>query len=169
MHRSMCWTHQIQGADAALVGPLDVAGGRTTWTADGLAILVVGTVGRPVGHARLLRIPLDGGSLTDLAETLDRNAVQERTGYPGAVPQLAGDDRTVLFCIRDSGCTQLYAVTDGGQPRPVVTGAGQVVAGLSVAGGLAAIVLATPTSFGEVVMVDFAAARDRSHQPRCEP
>ena len=143
-------------AEPALVGPLDVAGGRTTWTADGLAILVVGTVGRPVGHARLLRIPIDGGSLTDLAETLDRNVIQGGPGYPGAAPQLAGDDRTVLFCIRDGGCTQLYAVTDGDRPRPVKTGAGRVVAGLSVAGGLAAIVLATPTSFGEVVTVDLA-------------
>ena len=156
MRRSTCWTHQIHSAEPALVGPLDVAGGRTTWTADGLAILVVGTVGRPVGHARLLRIPIDGGSLTDLAETLDRNVIQGGPGYPGAAPQLAGDDRTVLFCIRDGGCTQLYAVTDGGRPRPVVTGAGRVVAGLSVAGGLAAIVLATPTSFGEVVTVDLA-------------
>ncbi len=143
-------------AEPALVGPLDMAAGRTTWTADGLAILVVGTVGRPVGHARLLRIPLDGGNLTDLAGTLDRNVLQGGPGYPGAVPQLAGDDRTVLFCIRDGGCTHLYAVIDGGQPRPVVTGAGRVVAGMSVAGGLAAIVLATPTSFGEVVTVDLA-------------
>ncbi|MGN6792639.1 MAG: S9 family peptidase, partial [Streptosporangiaceae bacterium] len=143
-------------AEPALVGPLDVAGGRTTWTADGLAIMVVGTVGRPVGHARLLRVPLDGGDIADLAGTLDRNVLQGGPGYPGAVPQLAGDDRTVLFCIRDGGCTHLYAVVDGDQPRPVVTGAGHVVAGLSIAGGLAAIVMATPTSFGEVVTVDLA-------------
>src|SRR5262249_54755944 len=79
-------------------------------------------------------------------------------GYPGAVPQLAGDDRTVLFCIRDAGCTHLYTVSDGGdqQPAAVVTGAGNVVAGVSVAGDRAAIVLATPASFGEVVTVDLA-------------
>jgi dipeptidyl aminopeptidase/acylaminoacyl peptidase/CubicO group peptidase (beta-lactamase class C family) len=144
----------VPAADPVLVGLPDGAGGPTAWTADGLALLVVGTVGRPVGHARLLRVPLDGGSVTDLAGTLDRNVMQGGPGYPGAVPQLAGDDRTVLFCVRDGGCSHLYAVTDGGMPRPVVTGAGRVVAGLSVAGGLAAIVLATPSSFGEVVTVD---------------
>jgi len=143
-------------AQPVLVGPSEVAASPTTWTADGLAILVVGTVGRPVGHARLLRIPLDGGDVTDLGGTLDRNVIQGGPGYPGAVPQLAGDDRTVLFCIRDGGCTHLYAVIDGASPRPVVAEAGRVVAGLSVAGGLAAIVLATPTSFGEVVTVDLA-------------
>src|SRR5262245_33564060 len=143
-------------AEPVLVGPQDVSGGRTTWTADGLAVLVVGTVGRPVGHARLLRIPLDGGDITDLAGTLDRNVLQGGPGYPGAVPQVAGDDRTVLFCIRDAGCTHLYAVNDDGVARPVVTGAGRVVAGVSVGGNLAAIVLATPTSFGEVVTVDLA-------------
>jgi dipeptidyl aminopeptidase/acylaminoacyl peptidase len=144
-------------AQPTRVGPLDMAGGRTTWTADGRAILVVGTVGRPVGHARLLRIDLDGGNITDLAGTLDRNVLQGGPAYPGAVPQLAGDDRTVLFCIRDAGCTHLYAVmSDGGDPQPVLTGAGHVVAGMSVAGGRAAIVLATPASFGEVVTVDLA-------------
>ena len=156
MRRSTCWTHQIQGRPPALVGPLDVAGGRTTWTADGLAILVVGTVGRPVGHARLLRIPIDGGSLTDLAETLDRNVIQadratpaRRRSWPGTIARCSSASAT-------AAAPTLYAVIDGGQPRPVVTGAGRVVAGMSVAGGLAAIVLATPTSFGEVVTVDLA-------------
>ncbi len=143
-------------AQPVLVGPLDVAGGRTTWTTDGLAILAVGTVGRPVGHARLLRIPLDGGNVTDLAAALDRNVIQGGPAYPGAAPQLAGDDRTVLFCIRDDGCTHLYAMSEGGQPRPVVTGAGRVVSGLSVVGNLATIVLATPASLGEIVTVDLA-------------
>ena len=143
-------------AEPVRIGPPDVSGGRTTWTADGAAVLVVGTVGRPVGHARLLRIPLDGGDITDLAGTLDRNVLQGGPGYPGAVPQLAGDARTVLFCIRDAGCTHLYALTEGGPPRPVVAGAGHVVAGVSATGDQAAIVLATQTSFGEVVAVDLA-------------
>src|SRR5215467_12074412 len=103
-------------AQPVRIGPPDVSGGRTTWTADGSAVLVVGTVGRPVGHARLLRIPLDGGDIADLAGTLDRNVLQGGPGYPGTVPQLTGDARTVLFCIRDAGCTHLYALTDGGPP-----------------------------------------------------
>jgi len=141
-------------AKPELVGLPDGSGGRTSWTADGQALLVVGSTGRPVGHARLLHVPIDGGSVTDLAGTLDRNVMQGGPAYPGAIPQLAGDGSTVLFCIRDRGCSHVYAVTEGAVPRPVVTGAGDVVAGMSVAGHSAAIVLATPTSFGEVATVD---------------
>jgi CubicO group peptidase (beta-lactamase class C family)/poly(3-hydroxybutyrate) depolymerase len=43
---------------------------------------------------------------------------------------------------------------EGGAPEPVLAGAGRVVSGLSVAGGTAAVVLATPTSLGEIVVVD---------------
>jgi predicted alpha/beta-fold hydrolase len=48
------------------------------------------------------------------------------------------------------------ADVDGGAPRPVVGGAGRTVAGLTVAGETATIVLVTPTSFGEIVTVDLA-------------
>ncbi len=141
-------------AHPELAGLPEGTGGRTTWTADGLALLVVGTVGRPVGHAGLLRVPLDGGPVTDLALPLDRNVLPGSAAYPGAVPQLAGDGQTVLFCARDRGCSHAYAVTKDRPPRPVVTGAGRVVAGMSVAGDRLAVVLATPTSFGEIVTVD---------------
>jgi dipeptidyl aminopeptidase/acylaminoacyl peptidase/CubicO group peptidase (beta-lactamase class C family) len=143
-------------AQPELAGLPDGTGGRTTWTADGLALLVVGTVGRPVGHAGLLRIPLDGGPVTDLARPLDRNVMPGGPAYPGAAPQVAGDGQSVLFCVRDRGCSHAYAVTGDGAPRPVVTGAGRVVAGMSVAGDRLAVVLATPTSFGEVVTVELA-------------
>lgn len=155
-------------AEPSQVGPDDVAGGRTTWTADGQAILVVGTVGRPVGHARLLRIALDDGTVADLASSLDRNVLQGGPAYPGAVPQLAGDGAAVLFCIRDGGCTHLYSVTQDAEPQPVVTGAGHVVAGMSVAGGLAAIVLATPTSYGEVVVIDIASGTQATRTHHAE-
>jgi dipeptidyl aminopeptidase/acylaminoacyl peptidase len=70
----------------------------------------------------------------------------------------------VLFCVRDHGCTHLYATAADGTdaPRPVVTGAGHCVSGLSVArraigtGDIAVTVLTTPTSFGEIVTVDLA-------------
>ncbi len=72
------------------------------------------------------------------------------------MPALDGD--TVLFCVRDRGCTHLYAApADGsGTPRPVLAGAGRVVSGLSAAAGVAAVVLATPASYGEIVTVDLA-------------
>ncbi len=147
-------------AEPELAGLPDGTGGRTTWTADGLALLVVGTVGRPVGHAGLLRVPLDGGQTTNLAQSLDRNVMPGGAAYPGAVPQLAGDGQTILFCVRDRGCSHAYAVTQDGSPRPVVTGAGRVVAGLSVVGGTVAVALATPASFGEIVTVDLATGEE---------
>jgi dipeptidyl aminopeptidase/acylaminoacyl peptidase len=133
----------------------DGVGGPLAWTAAGDAVLVVGSARGPVGHAGLLRVPLAGGAITDLAAPLDRNVMPGSPAYPGALPQLGGDG--VLFCARDRGCTHLFTVgLDGGTPRPVVAGAGRVVAGVSVAGDTAALVLATPTSFGEIVTVDLA-------------
>jgi dipeptidyl aminopeptidase/acylaminoacyl peptidase len=138
-----------------LVGLPDGFGGPVTWSADGSALLVVGTTGPPTGHAGLLRVPLNGGPLVDLAAPLDRNVMAGSLGYPGALPQLSEDGSSVLFCVRDRGCTHVYVVpTEGGDPSPLVTGAGRNVAGMSVAGVAAAIVLATPASYGEVVLVD---------------
>jgi dipeptidyl aminopeptidase/acylaminoacyl peptidase/CubicO group peptidase (beta-lactamase class C family) len=137
------------------VGLPDGLGGLVTWSADGAALFVVGTEGPPTGHAGLLRVPLVGGQVVNLAAPLDRNVMPGGPAYPGALPQLTEDGNSVLFCVRDRGCTHLYMVsTAGSVPSPVVTGAGRNVVGLSVAGGAAAIVLATPTSYGEVVLVD---------------
>jgi dipeptidyl aminopeptidase/acylaminoacyl peptidase len=130
----------------------DGVGGPLVWTADGSALLVVGYEREPVGHAGLLRVPLDGGQVANLAAPLDRNVMPGGPGYPGASPRLGADG--VLFCARDRGRTHLFSVpVDGGTPRPVVAGAG-VVAGLSVAGDTAALVLGTATSFGEIVTVE---------------
>ncbi|MFG1994446.1 serine hydrolase [Actinoplanes sp. NPDC048988] len=136
-------------------GLADGFAGPAVWTPRGDALIVVGTTGKPVGHARLLHVPLDGGAVRDLAAGLDRNVMAGGPGYPGAVPRFAADGRTVLFCVRDRGCSHLYAVSlDGGEPRPIVAGAGRVVSGMSVVGDTAAVVLATPTSYGEIVTVD---------------
>jgi dipeptidyl aminopeptidase/acylaminoacyl peptidase len=138
-----------------LVGLPDGFGGPTTWSADGSALLVVGTIGPPTGQAGLLRVPLNGGPVVDLAASLDRNVMAGSLGYPGAPPQLSEDGSSVLFCIRDRGCTHAYVVpTEGGEPGPLVIGAGRNVLDMSVAGGAAAVVLATPTSYGEVVLVE---------------
>ena len=75
-----------------------------------------------VGHATLLRVPLDGGDPIDLSSSLDRNVMPGGAGYPGGLPQYAGDG-SVLFCVRDRGCTHLYAVDEtGGDPRLLVGG-----------------------------------------------
>ena len=66
---------------------------------------------------------------------------------------VVGED--VHFAVRDRGCTHLYAApTSGGPGRLVLGGEGVVVSCLSVAGSTAAVTLGTPTSFGEIVLVD---------------
>jgi len=131
-----------------------------SWTAGGDGLLAVATDPDkgPSAHAHLLRIPLDGSEPVDLAAALDRNVMPGGPGYPGAVPQPAGDGLTVVFCARDRGCTHLYSVPlEGGEPQPLVAEPGTVVSGASVVGSQAAVVVATPTSYGEVALVDLAA------------
>jgi dipeptidyl aminopeptidase/acylaminoacyl peptidase/CubicO group peptidase (beta-lactamase class C family) len=142
------------------VGDRHGMAGPVTWTPDGSALLVVGRRERTVGHDHLLRVPLAGGEPVSLTGRMDRNVMPGGPGYPGGMPQVTADGRTLLFCVRDRGCTQLYALelADGAAPRLLLGGADRVVSGLSVAGaaGRAAVVLATPTSYGEVVVLDIA-------------
>jgi dipeptidyl aminopeptidase/acylaminoacyl peptidase/CubicO group peptidase (beta-lactamase class C family) len=148
-------------AGPAVAGLAEGFAGAVVWTPHAEALLVVGTTGTPTGHAGLQYVPLDGGPVRNLAAWLDRNVMPGGPGYPGALPRFTADGRTVLFCVRDQGCTHLYAVDlDGGAPRPVLTGAGRVVSGLSIAGDTAAVVLTTPDSYGEVVTVDLASGAE---------
>lgn len=147
------------GAQPRLVGSATGWAGPGSWSSDGSALVLAGTVGAPNGHYSLLRVAVDGGATVDLAAPLDRNVMYGSPGYPGATPQVAGN--RVLFCIRDLGRTHLYAVDErGGSPEPVVTGVGRNVSGLSVAAGRAAVVVTDPTSFGEVVAVDLDTGRE---------
>jgi dipeptidyl aminopeptidase/acylaminoacyl peptidase/CubicO group peptidase (beta-lactamase class C family) len=152
---------------AGLAGGL----GRTVgWTPDGANLLVIGTAGAPGGHNGLLRVPLGGGEPADLAAPLDRNVLAGGPALPGATPQFAADGRTVLFSVRDRGCAHLYAVdVGGGTPRPVLDGAGRFVAGLSVAGDSAATVLHTPTSLGEILVLDLATGAETVRTSHGDP
>jgi len=146
-------------ADPEPVALADGAATAVSWTPDGDEVLAVAwdPDKGPSAHLHLLRVPLDGSDPVDLAVSLDRNVMPGGPGYPGAVPQLAGDGRTVVFCVRDRGCTHLYSVPlGGGEPRPLVAEAGTVVSGASVAGSDAAVVIASPASYGEVAVVDLA-------------
>ncbi|GAA3563575.1 serine hydrolase [Kribbella ginsengisoli] len=139
------------------VGLADGLAGPVLWTADGSALLIVGNLSGPVGHAGLLRLTLDGGELVNLAATLDRNVMPGGPAYPGALPSLSSDGSAVYFCIRDRGCSHLYSVpVAGGTPQRVLGEPGQNVSGLSIAGDVAAVVLVTETSYGEVVTLDLA-------------
>jgi dipeptidyl aminopeptidase/acylaminoacyl peptidase/CubicO group peptidase (beta-lactamase class C family) len=159
-----------QAARPRLAGLGDGVAGPVGWTADGDALLVVGHPGEPTGHVRLLRVPLGGGAPVDLAAALDRNVMPGGPGYPGGLPQLVDGGASVLFCVRDRGCTHVYAVpVTGGEPRPVLAGAGRVVSGLSAAAGVAAVALATPTSFGEIVTLDLATGTETVRTDHGEP
>ena len=92
----------------------DGVAGTVSYSADGESLLVVGWPGDPVGHARLFRVPLDGGAPVDLTGSLDRNVMPGAPAYPGALPQEAADGR-ILFCLRDRGCTHLWSVAADGR------------------------------------------------------
>ncbi|WP_230487219.1 serine hydrolase [Nocardioides anomalus] len=166
--------------DDALAHPRTVAladgiAAAATWTPDGSALLVVGYPGDPVGHAHLLRVPLDGGEPVDLAAGLDRNVMPGAPAYPGGLPVEV--DGRVWFCLRERGCTHLWSVaSDGTGARAELAGEGRVVSGLSLVGDRAVVALATPTSYGEVVALEGgtetvltdhgAALADVVHHPR---
>ncbi|GAA5113200.1 serine hydrolase [Alloalcanivorax gelatiniphagus] len=146
-------------ADVRTVGFVDGVALAVTWSEDGASLLVVGHPGDPVGHAHLVRVPLDGGAPTDLAASLDRNVMPGATAYPGGLPVEHGG--RVWFCLRDRGCSHLWSTgPDGADPRPLVAGEGRVVSGLSVVDGRAVLALATPGSYGEIVLVDLASGAE---------
>lgn len=125
-----------------------------SYTPDGESLVVVGWIDEPRGHAGLFIVELASGRTTDLAASLDRNVMPGAPAYPGALPQVT-DSGDILFAVRDRGATHLFAVpVTGGTPRHVFGGVDEVVSGLSVAGDAAAVALATPMSFGEIVRVD---------------
>lgn len=131
--------------------------GTVSFAPDGSQLIVIGWTGDPDGHAGLFRVDLGSGDVTDLAGALDRNVMPGAPAYPGALPQVTASGE-VLFAIRDRGATHLYGVPlTGGEPRLVHGGTDEVVSGLSVVGDRAAIALSTPTSFGEIVLLDVAA------------
>ncbi|MPZ29255.1 MAG: prolyl oligopeptidase family serine peptidase, partial [Micromonosporaceae bacterium] len=147
-----------------LVGPRHGQAGPAGWLPDGSALLVAGRTDTAVGHHRLLRIDLAGAATVDLTERLDRNLMPGIPGYPGGLPQVGADGSTVLFCARDRGCTHLYAVpAGGGRPRRVLGGPDRVVSGLSVAARarVAAVVVAGPESYGDLVVVDLTTGAER--------
>ncbi|WP_020664831.1 serine hydrolase [Amycolatopsis benzoatilytica] len=137
------------------VGSGEGMAGTASWTADGKALLVIGRTDTATGHLSLLRVSLDSGETVNLAASLDRNVMPGGSGYPGVLPQLNAAGDIVVFAIRDRGCTHLYEVDlAGGEPRPILTGAGHVVSGMDLVGDQAAVVLATADSFGEIVVLD---------------
>ncbi|MEV8636919.1 S9 family peptidase [Streptosporangium sp. NPDC051023] len=113
-------------------------------------LLIAGLPGGPSSHTRLFYADADG--LAEVAAGLDRNVMVGAPGYPGATPQLVGDE--LVFCARDGGFTHLYRASG-----EKLIGGDQVVSGVSVAAGRIAYIAATPYSAGEVYLLDFPAKR----------
>ncbi|NYI77664.1 serine hydrolase [Nocardioides panzhihuensis] len=150
------------------VGPASARLHVVGWTGDGSDLLAVGRNDSDIGHAQLLRISLDDHSIQDLCPDLDRNVMPGGPAYPGALPQVYDDGRAVLFCARDRGRTHLYSVALAGGDARCLVGGDASISGMSLTGGTAVAVVATPTTFGEIVAIDLATA-DRtaltSYQP----
>lgn len=137
------------------LGSADTQAAVTGWTSDGTHVVAAGRTNTAVGNAGLLLFPVEGGAPIDVIAGLDRNVMPGGPGYPGGMPQQDGSGRLV-FSIRDNGYSHLYTVaTDGTDARALVAGTTNI-SGLSVAGATAAVVLSTPTSFGDVAIVDLA-------------
>ena len=144
--------------------PRRVGSGRGTagavlFSADGQSLFVAGQTRVGVSQISLLRMDLldaaaDG---VDVAAALDRNVMPGGPGYPGGLPQRSPDGGEVVFCVRDGGCSHVWAVPADGSapPRAVLTGEDQMVSGLSVATGadVAAVVVGDPTTYGEVAIL----------------
>ncbi|WP_433360428.1 S9 family peptidase [Streptosporangium sp. CA-115845] len=151
--RDLVVSSEVYSVDASggeperLTGPGVICTG--VWWLGG-RLLVAGYAGDPVGHVRLFELGTDG--LVEVKTGLDRNVMLGAPGYPGATPQLAGDD--LIFCARDGGFTHLYRA-----PGEKIVGGDRVVSGVSAVGGRIAYVAATPDSAGEVYLADLTAGR----------
>jgi dipeptidyl aminopeptidase/acylaminoacyl peptidase len=143
----------VDGGEPRVITPAGGMAFGPAFTPDGQTVVFVGADAPGVGHSRLFRVDAAGGKPVEIAPDFDRNIMVGAPGYPGGVPAITADGRTVLFCARDRGCTHLFAVDlDGGPVRGLVGGHDRVVNRLSLAGDRVAFVLATPTTSGEVAV-----------------
>jgi dipeptidyl aminopeptidase/acylaminoacyl peptidase/CubicO group peptidase (beta-lactamase class C family) len=146
--------------EAVRISGPDVQATAVGWTPDGRHVVAAGRTDTEVGKADLLLFPVDGGEAQNITGSLDRNVMPGGPGYPGGMPQFTGDG-DLVFCLRDNGYTHVYRVApDGAGATPLVVDAANV-SGLSVVGSSAALVLATPESFGDLAVLDLADATTR--------
>ncbi|SDT20603.1 serine hydrolase [Microterricola viridarii] len=127
------------------------------WAPAGDAVLAVGAEAPGIRNAELIVLHLDP-ALADVSLTaaLDRNVMPGGMAYPGGRPTLTADGE-VLFCLREGGSTELHAVPIAGGPaRKILGGAQRVVSGFAASQGSVRAVLATESSFGEIVEVPIA-------------
>jgi len=142
-------------SEAVRVSAADVQATAVGWTPDGRHVVAAGRLDTEVGNADILLFPVDGGEPRSITGSLDRNVMPGGPGYPGGMPQVtAGGD--LVFCLRDNGYTHVYRVAQDGTGATALVDGTANVSGLSVTASSAAIVLATPESFGDVAFLDLA-------------
>ncbi|PRB16557.1 serine hydrolase [Microbacterium sp. MYb62] len=147
-------------SEAVRVSSADVQATAVGWTPDGRHVVAAGRTDTEVGNADLLLFPVDGGDAQNITGSLDRNVMPGGPGYPGGMPQFT-DGGDIVFCLRDNGYSHVYRVAQDGTGAVSLVDGTANVSGLSVAASSAAIVLATPESFGDVALVDLAAGTTR--------
>lgn len=125
-----------------------------SFTPGGAHVVVLGYLDVSGGHASIFAVSSSTGDVVRIAPELDRNARQGGPGYPGARP-VAISEHEVVFAALDGGYARLYAAPlDGGPARGLGHGGECGISGFSFGGGNAATILATPESFGEVVVMN---------------
>ena len=136
----------------------DGSAGAPFWSSDGKTLAFVGSHEVGPGHSQLFAI-VDGAPVR-LAPDFDRNVMVGGPAYPGAPPRFLADG-TLVFCARDRGCTNAYALRDGTVTK-IVGDEETVVSALSSNGEQLAAVLSSP----EVPADVFLSNTDGSGQRR---
>ncbi|GGP06571.1 S9 family peptidase [Nonomuraea glycinis] len=141
---SSVYTVEVTGGEPKRLTGTDVVCTGAWWL--GERLVVTGQLSL-VGHTRLFTLEPDG--LVELETGLDRNVMTGGPGYPGAAPQLRGDD--LLFAARDAGCTHLYSMPLARPGAAAKLVGGDVsIAGMTTAAGRIAYVASTAHTAGDV-------------------
>jgi dipeptidyl aminopeptidase/acylaminoacyl peptidase len=118
------------------------------WSPDGTQIAFLytkGTLDWPY-HAQVAVISPDGGEMTLLTESLDRQCLP----HP-PVREPAWSDARIVFAVEDHGNVHVYAVaSDGSGPPELVLGGELVVVGFDVRGDAIVRAESTSTSLAEL-------------------
>ncbi|MDQ0104366.1 dipeptidyl aminopeptidase/acylaminoacyl peptidase [Paenarthrobacter nicotinovorans] len=146
-----CETPPTAGFSAEVRGPL-------LWNPNGNSIIAVSEPAIAHRHTSLVQLHLNTADPDAvLTERLDRNVLLPAPGYPGTVPVLTHDGQHVLFSIRESGWTEIHALSlADGNIKPQLKEANRVYSGLAVAAEAPslAVIVATGTTFPEIAVMD---------------
>lgn len=159
--RSRVYVAAATGGEPECVSEWDGSADVPRWNPTGETLLIVGQEQPGSYLDRLFVVPAAGGTIEALAPSFDRNVMVGAPAYPGALPIWTEDGR-ILFCARDRGCTNVYAVDEsGGDPTKFVGDAERVVGGLTRAGGRIAYVLSAPDHPDDVFVADADGGNER--------